>query len=150
MSDRRASSGAWAVLLLRLGLGTVLFFAGLQKFGIGGGQGYSETVAMLAGMFKGTWLEGFPSQAFAGAIPFLEAGAGALLILGWRTQLALVLAGLTLIGLTLGLVALHNPDMKPDMTLLCLLVDAMALALLEKGNPFSLDAWCAGCTAPKP
>ena len=148
MSDRREGSGAWAVFVLRVGLGVVLFFAGLMKFGIGGGQGYAETVAGLSGMFQGTWLAGFPSAAFASALPFLEAGLGAMLLAGWRTQLALVLSGLTLAGLTFGLVVLHNKDLKPDMTLLCLLVDAMALALLDKGNPFSLDAWRASRPTP--
>ena len=147
------SPRALAVLLLRFALGSCFLYAGLSKFGLGGGDGYAKTVAMLSGMFDKTLLEGFPSSAFAHALPFLEAGLGALLLIGLRTRCALVLTGFTLLGLVFGLMVLRNPAMVPSQTLIYVLVlmDAAALALLESGNPLSIDACRGSCTpAPKP
>ncbi len=147
------SPRALAVLLLRLALGSCFLFAGLTKFGLGGGPGYTATVAMLSGMFDGTMLAGFPSSSFAHAIPFLESGAGLLLLVGLRTRCALMLTGLTLLGLVFGLMVLHKPEMMPAQTMIyvLLLLDAAALTLLESGNPLSIDACRGSCTsAPKP
>ena len=151
------SPRALAVLLLRLALGLCLLWAGLHKFGVGDPKSagmtasYQATVAGLTGMFNDTLLGGFPSSAFAHALPFLEAGSGLLLLIGLRTRCALVLAGLTLIGLVFGLMVLGKMEMLPAQTLIYVLLglDGLALALLDAGNAFSIDA-CRGSCAPTP
>ena len=87
---------------------------------------------------------------------FLLFGLGGLLLLGFRTRCALVLTGLTLIGLTFGMAVLHNTDVVAK-NLVYLLLDAAALALLDAGNPLSVDACpflgrgsCSSSSAPKP
>ncbi len=144
------SGRAWAVCLLRLALGMCFLFYGLHKFGIGDPKAdkgvvaaYRSTVAGLTGLFHDTWLAGFPSSSFSHAIPFLEVGLGGLLILGFRTRAALVLTGATLIGLTFGMVVMHNLDTVAK-NLVYLLLDGVALALVDDGNAFSLDA-CRAC-----
>ena len=145
-------SRAWAVFLLRVVLGMCMLWAGLHKFGLGGGSGYAQTVAMLTGMFDKTLLAGFPSSTFAHALPFLEAGSGLLLLIGLRTRCGLVLAGLTLLGLGFGLMILGKPEMMTAQLLIYVLIllDAAALALLDGGNAFSIDACRERHCAPKP
>jgi|GEM_PF-5244070 len=147
------SPRALAVLLLRLALGSCFLYAGLSKFGLGGGPGYTATVASLSKTFNDPLLAGFPSSAFAHALPFLEAVLGALLLIGLRTRCALMLTGLTLLGFRSGLMVLHKPEMLPAQTMIYVLVllDVAALALLESGNPLSVDACRGSCSsAPKP
>ena len=146
---------AFAALLLRLALGLCLLWAGLHKFGVGDPKSagatasYKATVAGLTGMFNGTLLGGFPSSAFAHALPFLEAGVGLLLLIGLRTRCALMLGGLTLIGLAFGLMVLGNKEMMtPQLFIFVLiLMNAVALALLESGNTLSVDTCRGSCTS---
>ena len=58
--------------------------------------------------FAKTWVPGPAVTGFTTVLPFLEAGFGALLILGWFTRYAAAGAGLLLMNLTIGLVILGN------------------------------------------
>jgi thiosulfate dehydrogenase (quinone) large subunit len=88
-----------ATLLLRLMLGVLFFFAGLNKFV----AGYSASVEGIIGAMKeNSWLPEFMLIPYTYPLPFIEVILGFVLIIGFRTRLALFVAGLLLISLAFG------------------------------------------------
>ena len=96
----------------------------------------------IRGMFAGTWLErelDWALDLFTEALPYVEIGVGALLLVGSFTTLVAFAAGLLLLGLLFGLTVLGNAQMYPNM-LTYLLVDAGILWLSPvTSNYLSLD-----------
>ena len=96
----------------------------------------------IRGMFAETWLEremDWALELFTEALPFVEIGVGALLLLGSFTTLAAFAAGLLLLGLLFGQTVLGNTQMYPNM-LTYLLVDAGILWLSPvTSNYLSVD-----------
>lgn len=127
---------AVAALLLRLALGSVFFFAGLDKFlGKGGVMG---SVDYLIGQFSGSYLPMFLVTPFAYLIPVAEIVLGPLLILGVMTRAVLVASGLYTIGLLIGVLVLMKPDTAAFNTAYVGIIVA-ALWFASRDNRYSLD-----------
>ncbi|MGD7653444.1 MAG: DoxX family protein [Verrucomicrobiales bacterium] len=89
----------------------------------------------MSGQFDDTLLAGFPSLAFAYAIPFLEAGVGLALLLGGRFIRWGAFAGCLLMGgIMFGTCSLEKWDLLPSQ----LIHLALFYALLM--NPHTPDA----------
>ncbi len=90
-----------AYALLRVTMGVIFFFYGINKFisGVGG------FVGSMNQQFSGKLPAGLV-MPFAYAIPFAETIGGLLILLGLFTRVGLVITGLLLIGLTFGMVML--------------------------------------------
>ena len=90
---------AWALLFARLVLGLIFFMAGLWKvFQLGLLQHARKYFLPFADTFLPLW-----SLWLAGVtIPLIELIAGALIILGLRTRVALVALGFVLVIVTFG------------------------------------------------
>lgn len=127
---------AIASLLIRLDLGLVMFFFGLNKFLAEGGV--LTTIERLAGQFKDTPIPGFLVLPFAAAIPFAEVVVGVLLVLGLMTRAVYLATGLLLVGLTAGMAVLQKPDVVANNLIYMVLVVA-GLWCAAKDNRYSLD-----------
>ena len=93
-----------AYALLRVTLGLIFLFFGIEKF-VGG-------IGNFAGSMNRSFSGKLPSALvlpFAYALPFAEVILGALLIFGLFNTIALVLVGLELLALTFGTVMLGDP-----------------------------------------
>jgi thiosulfate dehydrogenase (quinone) large subunit len=88
-----------AYLLLRSTYGMIFFFYGVNKFLMGLGNFVNGTNQQFAGKLPAILV-----TVFAYVIPFVEIIAGALILTGLLTRLALTLSGLLMIGLTFGMV----------------------------------------------
>lgn len=96
---------AWAVLFARLVLGFIFFMAGVYKV-------FSLTpvghVRKWFLPFQDTFLPTWSLWAVGLTIPFVELIAGALILIGWRVNEALVALGIVLAIVTFGHL-LHEP-----------------------------------------
>ena len=90
-----------AYALLRVTMGVIFLFYGINKFI----SGVGNFVGTMNQQFSGK-LPAFMVMPFAYAIPFGEVTAGALILFGLFTRVGLVISGLLLIGLTFGMVML--------------------------------------------
>jgi uncharacterized membrane protein YphA (DoxX/SURF4 family) len=99
---------ALAILLPRAILGLVYFFAGIHKIVDFGPAAYGQAMAMTDGA---RFVPAALLTAVGFAVPFLEVGLGALLLLGFRVRvvLRLLAALLVLITLGYGISGLLNP-----------------------------------------
>ncbi|HLD89091.1 MAG TPA: MauE/DoxX family redox-associated membrane protein [Candidatus Nanoarchaeia archaeon] len=131
-----ADSKAYAVVLLRCGLGILFFFSGMQKF-IGG---YSKFVNSLVTTMSKSWLPEILVKIYAYALPFAEVVLGALLIIGLFRVLTLKVTGVLLISLAFGNVLIANYQNVANI-LVYLVVGALALWLNEYDN-ISADKYC--------
>jgi uncharacterized membrane protein YphA (DoxX/SURF4 family) len=96
--DHRAER-AWALLFARLVLGLIFFMAGVWKvFQLGPLQHARKYFLPFADTFLPVW----SLWATGVVIPFVELGAGALLIIGLRVREALIALGLVLVIVTFG------------------------------------------------
>lgn len=127
---------AIAALLIRLDLGLVMFFFGLNKF-LGEG-GVLTTIERLAGQFKDSPIPGFLVLPFAAVIPFAEVVVGVLLVFGLMTRAVFLATGLLLVGLTAGMAVLQKPDVVAHNLVYMVLVVA-GLWFAAKDNRYSLD-----------
>ncbi len=89
--------------LLRVTLGMIFLTTGIVKFMMGVGN----FVAGMQQQFAGK-LPMFFVTPFAYVLPLVEVVVGALLVLGLFNVMALVLAGLLLIGLTFGMTVVNE------------------------------------------
>jgi thiosulfate dehydrogenase [quinone] large subunit len=121
-------------LVLRLALGAVFFFYGVNKFQAGVGA----TIDQMARQFDRTFLPSIAVKAVGGALPSLEVVIGLLVLTGLFTRAALVAAGLVLITLSSGLAVLGNAPTVATNLLFLLVV--YVLLSHEEDNAFSLDA----------
>ena len=132
-----ARAKSWAILFARLVLGLIFFMAGFWKvFELTPAGHVRKYFLPFQDTFLPTWslwLVGF-------LIPFVELIAGGLLVIGFRTRIALIALGCVLVVVTFGhllhqpLYALHE-HVIPRLALLLFL-----LAMPEELDRFSLDA----------
>lgn len=133
-----ASQRGWAVLFARLVLGLIFFMAGVGKvFQLGPIEHARKYFLPFADTFLPVW-----SLWFVGVtVPFVELLAGGLLILGLRTQEALIALGVVLVIVTFGHL-LHEPlfnfsgHVIPRLALLLFL-----LWCPRELDRYSLDWW---------
>ena len=124
-------------LLLRVGIGTLFLFAGLNKFmREGGATGVSEG---MAERFANTVLPSVLVTPYVFALPYVEVILGTLLILGLFTRPALLITGLLLLSLALGLLAGGDNDTVAKV-LNYLLITCIALWFASRDNEYSIDA----------
>ena len=122
-----------AYALLRVTMGVIFLFYGINKFI----SGVGNFVGTMNQQFSGK-LPAFMVMPFAYAIPFAEVMAGALILFGLFTRLGLVISGLLLIGLTFGMVMLGQaPTVAHNLQYG--LVNFVLLWLVDL-NRYSLDS----------
>ena len=129
---------SWALLFARLVLGLIFFMAGCWKvFQLGPVEHVRKMFLPFTDTFLpvwSLWLTGF-------AIPFVELIAGALVILGLWTRLALIALGFVLVTVTFGhllkepLYEFHT-HVIPRLALLL-----FVLLLPPEDDKFALDHW---------
>ncbi len=118
--------------LLRVTLGMIFLTTGIVKFMLG----VSTFAAGMQQQFSGK-LPAFIVTPFAYALPFVEVAVGALLILGLFNVIALVLAGLLLIGLTFGMTVVNETATVAGN--LSYVLISFVLLWLADHNGYSLD-----------
>jgi thiosulfate dehydrogenase [quinone] large subunit len=132
-----ARAKSWAILFARLVLGFIFFMAGFWKvFELTPAGHVRKYFLPFQDTFLPTWslwLVGF-------LIPFVELIAGALVMIGLRTRIALIALGCVLVVVTFGHL-LHQPlyafheHVIPRLALLLFL-----LAMPDELDRFSLDS----------
>jgi putative oxidoreductase len=136
------NEGSRAALVIRLGLGLVLFPHGAQKLlGWFGGYGFTGTMEYLTGDVGLPWLLGL-------GVVLLESAGALLLVLGLTTRITALLIGIQFIGIIFTAHLSNGFFMNWEGTQAGegfeyhLLVIAMSLALLvQGGGSYSLDQW---------
>ena len=121
-------------VLLRLVLGVVFLFYGINKFQTGVGA----TIDQMARQFERTFLPTIAIKAVGATLPSVEIVVGILLVAGLFTRAALVVAGLVLLALSAGLAVLGNAPTVATNLLFLLVV--YVLLSHEEDNVLSLDA----------
>lgn len=96
---------ACGVALARWVIGMVLLLAGIAKLG-----NVSGTVQYITSQFEKTWLPSALLVPYAYALPFVETGLGALLLLGIARNAMLFVTGLLFLSLTFGQMLLSQPQ----------------------------------------
>jgi thiosulfate dehydrogenase [quinone] large subunit len=122
-------------LLLRLPLGLLFFFAGLNKF-LGGYGNFVRWI--VSDMGEKTWLPDAMLYPYGYALPFLELGLGALLILGLFTRPALIATGFLLLSLMFGKILAQDHATVANIANYCLI--AAVGYYFNRHHLFSLDA----------
>jgi thiosulfate dehydrogenase [quinone] large subunit len=122
-----------AYAILRITYGVIFFFFGVGKFKMGLAQFVSET----SGEFSGK-LPMFMVVPSVYVIPFAEVLLGVLILFGLLTRLALTLSGLSLLGLSFGLVMLGQGQLVAN-NLTYMFVNFLLLWLVD-ANRYSLDS----------
>jgi uncharacterized membrane protein YphA (DoxX/SURF4 family) len=92
-------SRAWAILFARLVLGLIFFMAGVYKVWSLTPAGHVRRWFLP---YQDTFLPTWSLWAVGLAIPFVELGAGAALLVGWRIREALLALGVVLVIVTFG------------------------------------------------
>lgn len=134
--DRREFSTATALVLTRAVLGLIFFMAGVYKVFSLGPIGH---VRLFFLPFQGTFLPTWSLWTIGFVIPFVELGAGALVLLGWLRTEAYLALGWVLVVVTFGhllrepLYAFHE-HVVPRLVLLLLL-----LLMPPQADRFSID-----------
>jgi thiosulfate dehydrogenase [quinone] large subunit len=90
-----------AYALLRITLGIVFLFSGIEKFRAGVGNVAGSMLQQFSGKLPAVLV-----QPFVYVLPFAETILGALIVLGLFTSLTLSFSGLLLVALTFGTVML--------------------------------------------
>jgi uncharacterized membrane protein YphA (DoxX/SURF4 family) len=91
---------AWASFFARVLLGLLFLMAGIQKVLIRGASAHAD--AAFVEPFIDTWIPGAVLYLLGLTLPFLELVAGLMLVIGFRTQEALITVGLVLLATTFG------------------------------------------------
>jgi len=134
--DDRAAK-AWAIFFARAVLGLIFFMAGVWKVFQLGPAGHVRRYFLP---FQDTFLPTWSLWAVGFVIPFVELIAGAMVIVGFRTRLALVSLGFVLAIVTFGHL-LHQPlyafheHVIPRLALVLLI-----LLLPAEADRYSIDA----------
>ena len=127
---------AWALLFARLVLGFIFFMAGVYKVFRLTPAGHVHKWFLS---YQDTFLPDWSLWGVGLAIPFVELGAGALLLVGWRIREALLALGTVLVVVTFGhllkepLYPFHE-HVFPRLVLLVFL-----LVMPSEEDVFSLD-----------
>jgi uncharacterized membrane protein YphA (DoxX/SURF4 family) len=130
------SDRAWAIVSARLVLGLIFFMAGCHKVFE---QGPVEHARLWFLPFRETFLPVWSLWAVGTAIPFVELGAGGLLLIGWRVREALIALAGVLVIVTFGhllkepLYALHA-HVIPRLALV-----VFVLAMPRADDRFAID-----------
>lgn len=134
MSDR-----GWAILIARLILGFIFFMAGVWKvFSLGP---LEHARRLFVEPYAATFLPRWALWATGTVVPFIELMAGALLLVGFRTRIALLALGGVLVLVTFGHLVLEplyefHTHVIPRTALL------LFLLLMPRGEDrLSVDAW---------
>jgi len=127
---------AWALVFARLVLGLIFFMAGCHKVFE---QGPIEHARQWFLPYRETFLPVWSLWAVGTAIPFVELGAGGLLLVGWRVREALIALGGVLVIVTLGHLLSEPlyPFHEHVIPRLALLVFVLAMPRAE--DRFSID-----------
>lgn len=137
VNERQVSGVAWAILLARAVLGLIFSMAGLYKVFQQGPVGHVKQWFLP---YSDTFLPIWSLWAVGLTIPFVELVAGAAVIVGWRTRVALLGLGAVLVTVTFGhllrqpLYAFHE-HVIPRLALLL-----FVLAMPPEADRLSLDA----------
>jgi len=137
MSNDRSPNLAWALLFARLVLGLIFFMAGVYKVFELGPNGHVQKYFLP---YQDTFLPVWSLWVVGWLIPFVELGAGALVIVGLRVREALVALGAVLVIVTFGhllkgpLYAFHE-HVIPRLAL-----TLFVLAFPPSADRYSLDA----------
>jgi len=103
-----------AFLLLRLFLGLRALLSGLEKFESGGSysfENYGRNMGRIAsGITGASFLPVWATNAFALPLGYILLLLGVGILLGIKTRLALILLGLTWVGLSFGLMAVQENE----------------------------------------
>jgi len=141
MNLTQIGNRSWAILVARVLLGLIFFMAGLWKvFTLGP---VAHALRWFVEPYADTFLPNWSLWATGTVIPVVELVAGALLLLGLRTRLALVALGGVLAVVTFGHL-LANPlyefhtHVIPRAALLLFL-----LVMPASEDRISLDNWLA-------
>jgi thiosulfate dehydrogenase [quinone] large subunit len=129
-----------AFLLLRLFLGLRTLFAGIEKFELKGTYSfanyYENMGKMASGITGASFLPLWMTSNFAHSIGYVLILLGAALLLGVKSRTALVLLGLTYVGLSFGLMAVQEAEGVAWLAIyLGLIVGALVLV---RHNRFAL------------
>jgi putative oxidoreductase len=127
---------AWALVFARLVLGLIFFMAGCHKVFE---QGPIEHARQWFLPYRETFLPVWSLWAVGTAIPFVELGAGGLLLVGWRVREALIALGGVLVIVTFGHLLSEPlyPFHEHVIPRLALLVFVLAMPRAE--DRFSID-----------
>jgi uncharacterized membrane protein YphA (DoxX/SURF4 family) len=132
-----AASRAWAILFARAIVGLIFFMAGFWKVFQLGPAGHVRRYFLP---FQDTFLPVWSLWAVGFAIPFVELIAGAMVIVGFQTRIALLALGFVLVLVTFGHL-LHEPlyafheHVIPRLALVLLV-----LLLPKEWDRYSVDA----------
>ncbi len=138
MSDERSTNLAWALLFAREVLGLIFFMAGVYKVFVLGPVGHAQKYFLP---YQNTFLPLWSLWVVGWLIPFVELGAGALVMLGLRVRDALIALGVVLVIVTFGhllkepLYAFHE-HVIPRLAL-----TLFVLSFPRSADRFSLDAF---------
>lgn len=99
MKERQVSGIAWAVFFARAVFGLIFFMAGVNKVF---SQGPVEHVKQWFLPYSDTFLPVWSLWAVGLTIPFVELVGGAMVLLGWRSRVALLMLGAVLVTVTFG------------------------------------------------
>jgi thiosulfate dehydrogenase [quinone] large subunit len=133
VTPRRPDDSSLAYALLRITLGLNIFMHGTSRLLAGVGNFVSGMIKL----FQGTVLPTAVVVPFGYALPWLEAGLGFLIIVGFRTREALVAGSLLMLALTFG-TALRQDWEVAGVQLLYSAVYAALIAALRY-NSLSVD-----------
>jgi thiosulfate dehydrogenase [quinone] large subunit len=126
----------FVTLLLRMPVGLVFLFAGINKL-----RDLTKFAEGMRKQFAETFLSGPLLEAFLFVLPWAELAVGALVVVGLFTRPALVATGLLLVVLIFGLAVAGRYETVAQNTLYVLVI-AFALRTAES-NMFSLDYFVA-------
>ena len=132
-----SAARAWAILFARAVVGLIFFMAGVWKVFTLTPAGHVRKWFLP---FQDTFLPTWSLWGVGFTIPFIELIAGALVIVGFRTRIALISLGIVIVVVTFGHL-LHEPlypfheHVFPRLALVLLV-----LLIPESADRFSVDA----------
>ena len=135
-------------LLIRLVVGVVLLFAGIDKLMkiLGGTVGYGDFIEGFISGIKDSWAYNWPFRAlmypFFALLPWVEAGLGLLVSIGYRTRTVLIIAAVLLGHLMFGMM-LQGQHAVVANNGQYVVFAAIAYYFASRGNRYSLDALLA-------
>jgi thiosulfate dehydrogenase (quinone) large subunit len=132
-TPRRPDDSSLAYALLRITLGLNIFMHGTSRLLAGVGN----FVGGMIKLFQGTVLPTAVVVPFGYALPWLEAGLGFLIIIGFRTREALVAGSLLMLALTFGTALRQDWDVAGVQLLYSAVYAALIAAL--RYNSLSVD-----------
>jgi len=130
---------AWALLLVRQILGLIFLMAGIHKCFQMGALKHAEQLFVTP--YAHTFLPRWSLWATGAVIPWIELGAGGLVLIGWRRRGALIALGMVLVVVTFGHLLTEpfyefHSHVIPRLGLL-----VFVLLLPAEDDRFSLDVW---------